>query len=157
MSLHRQTLHKEEITIHEKVPRRTNDNKLAENVAEASLEASTDGKIEIDIDELGLQDIVSSIAEMKTLFHEVVGKRKLEAVQPNLSKKARTEKSSAPRVDNMSEFDPADLGSELSTPTVEHNAESIFPSVFNESEACGVHKESYRVQNEGLRDKIPHA
>ena len=105
-----------------------------------SLEASKDDRVEIDIDELkdhlGLKDIVSSVEEMKSLFREVVGKRTLEASEPNTSKKARTEKASVPSADNSSsEFDPTDIV-ELSTLHQGHE-EPLFPSVFDDSEACG--------------------
>ena len=98
----------------------------------------TESKIDIDElkDHLGLKDIVSSVEEMKALFHEVVGKRKLEASEPNTSKKARTEEASVPRADNSSsEYDPTDIV-ELST-LHQGYEEPFFPSVFDDSEVCG--------------------
>ena len=73
---------------------------------------------------------------MKALFHKVVGKRKLEASEPNTSKKARTEEASVPRADNSSsEYDPTNIV-ELSTLHQGHE-EPFFPSVFDDSEVCG--------------------
>ena len=65
---------------------------------------------------------------MKALFHEVVGKRTLEASEPDTSKKARTEEASVPRADNSSsEFDPTDIV-ELSN-LHQGQEEPLFPSV----------------------------
>ena len=84
----------DEITVHESSSSR--DSSKANT--ESSLEASKDDRVEIDIaelkDHLGLKDIVSSIEEMKALFHKVVGKQNLEASEPNTSKKTRTEEAS---------------------------------------------------------------
>lgn len=133
---HIRTLNKDEITVHESASSRDS----SKVNTESSLEASKDDRVEIDIDELkdhlGLKDIVSSVEEMKALFHEVVGKRKLEASEPNTSKKARTEEASVPRTDNSSpEYDPTDIV-ELSTVHQGHE-EPFFPSVFDDSEVCG--------------------
>ena len=96
---HIRTLKKDEITVHESSPSRD----------------SSKGNIDELKDHLGLKYIVSSVEEMKGLFHEVVGKRKLEASEPNTSKKARTEEASVPRADNSSsDYDPTDIV-ELST------------------------------------------
>ena len=132
---HIRSLNTDEFTVHESPGNHSNQK------TESPLEASKDDdKVEIDIDELkdhlGLQDIISSVEEMKALFHEVVGKRKLEASEQNTSKKARTEEASVPRADNSSsEFDPTDIV-DVSTRT-EEQEEPIFPSVFDDSEACG--------------------
>ena len=73
---------------------------------------------------------------MKALFHEVVGKRTLEASEPDTSKKARTEEASVPSADNSSsEFDPTDIV-ELSN-LHQGQEEPFFPSVFDDSEVCG--------------------
>ena len=87
-------------------------------------------------DHLGLKDINSSVEEMKVLFHEVVGKRTLEASESNTFKKARTEEASVPRAHNSSsEYDPMDIV-ELSTLHQGHK-EPFFLSVFDDSEVCG--------------------
>jgi len=97
---HIHTLNKDEITVHGSSSSR--DNSQANT--ESSLEASKDDRVEIDTDKLkdhlGLKDIVSSVEEIKALFHEVMGKRTLKASEPNTSKKARTEDASVPRADN---------------------------------------------------------
>ena len=94
---HIRTLNKDEITVHGSSSSRDSSHANTES----SLEARKDDTVEIDIDELG-DHLVSSVKEMKALFHEVVGKRTLEVSEPNTSKKARTEEASVPRADNRS-------------------------------------------------------
>ena len=133
---HIHALNKDEITVHGSSSSR--DNSQANT--ESSPKASKDDRVEIDTDELkdhlGLKYIVSSVEEMKALFHEVMGKRTLKASEPNTSKKARTEDASVPRAYNSSsEFDLTDIV-ELSTLHQGHE-EPFFPLVFDNSEVCG--------------------
>ena len=97
---HIRTLNKDEITVHG----RSSSRDSSQANTESSLEASKDDRVEIDIDELK-DHLVSSVEEMKALFHEVVGKRTLEASEPNTSKKVRTEEACVLRADNsLSEY-----------------------------------------------------
>ena len=70
---HIHALNKDEITVHGRSSSR--DNSQANT--ESSPKASKDDRVEIDTDELkdhlGLKYIVSSVEEMKALFHEVMG------------------------------------------------------------------------------------
>ena len=98
---HIRTLNKDEITVHGSSSSRHS----SQANTESSLEASKDDRVEIDIDEMK-DHLVSSVEEMKALFHESVGKRTLEASEPNTSKKARTEDACVLRADNsLSEYD----------------------------------------------------
>ena len=99
---------------------------------------------------------------MKALFHEVVGKRTLEASESDTSKKARTEEVSVRRADNSSsEFDPTDIV-ELSN-LHQGQEEPFFPSVFDDSEVCGPKisekpvQKGYRGEDERFRGQISHA
>ena len=136
---HIRTLNKDEITVHGSSSSR--DSSQANT--QSSLEVSKDDRVEFDIDELkdhlGLKHVVSSVEEMKVLFHKIMGKQTLKASEPNTSKKARTKEASVPCADNSSsEFDPTDIV-ELSTLNQGHE-EPFFASVFNDSEVCGLQR-----------------